>query len=407
MNGLWKKERLEMLVTFQQKQSTKGRSFEIKKDENVFLKVHTPWENPIEFHQIEDVRNFLFLDKNGHPLFHTDCRLVLNEDGAPLSLRDINTIGPRFYQLTIYGKKGSEGSFYVEPSGNFPKQVHFQSHNRIFSGKTFKYEQIQGIKFYEDEVQVAQLSRPLRLRHHLSRYYLHIEKENEDLLPIFIFFTLYCDSRLFHNGRSTLLFPSQSEDFSVNKDWVQTTFGTEAATFFRKEIDSQNPRHVGDKKKREIVSVILLSMLPFLVALLILIGGIIPNESNIMKQEEFTEEMKTRDFSLKKEGNRPFFDQANSAQIAKDSVSCIEFYTFQENEEANNTFRQTKELLKEKGPNLFDQNGFSLKEYTFYSQRQEGNFTFIARLGHTILFYQVPESEEKAARKVIKELGYL
>ena len=397
----------KMLVTIQQKQSTKGRIFEIKKDENAFLEVHTPWENPIEISQMEDLKKFLFLDKDKTSLFHTSCCLVLNETGTPLSLEDINKISPRFYQLNIFGKKGCEGSFYVKQSGKFPKQVVLQRHNRNLSGKTFKHEQIQGIKFYEDEEQVAQLSRPFSFRHHLARYYLHIEEKNEKLLPLLIFFTLYCDSQLFHKGHSTLLFPNQSEDFFENKDWIQKTFGTEAASLFRKEIDAQNPRRSVYDNSGKMVAVILLSILPFFMALFILVGGIIPNEANIMKVEEFTKEMKERGFSLKKNTNRIFFDQAKTAQIAKDPDNSIEFYTFGESEQANDSFLKTKELLKEKEPDLFDQNGFSLKEYRFYSQRNDGTYTFIARLGDTILFCQTPEKREKEVRNVIKKLGYL
>src|SRR5699024_5211170 len=142
-----------------------------------------------------------------------------------------------------------------------------------------------------------------------------------------------------------------------NKDWVQKTFGTEAASLFRKEIDTQNPRRSVYENRGKMVAVILLSILPFFVALFILVGGIIPNEANIMKEEEFTKEMKESGFSLKKNTNRIFFDQAKTAQIAKDPDNSIEFYTFGESEQANDSFLKTKELLKEKEPDLFDQNG--------------------------------------------------
>ena len=96
-----------------------------------------------------------------------------------------------------------------------------------------------------------------------------------------------------------------------------------------------------------------------------------------------------------------------TAQVAKDPVNSIEFYTFEKSEEANDSFLKTKEFLKGKEPDLFDRNGFSLKEYTFYSQRKDGTYTFIARLGNTILFCQTPEKQEKEVQNVIKKLGYL
>lgn len=396
-----KKEAKTMLVTLRQEIGKKWRCFNVKQDGNAFLKIETPWEKALEVCHMEDLAKISFYDESGRSKFHTGCRLVSDQHGSVISLEQINAIGPRFYQLFITSEKGKEGSFYLEPSGKFADGIRLESHGKEICGTTFYDEQTQGVAFFENDRQVAQLTRPLRSKQHLAIFYLHIAPGSEELLPLLLYFCLYCDTRRLHHGTSSLSYQKKAPD----PYWVTTTFGSEATADFQKMLDEQDPRPLKNKGIQLLLA-FFLSIVPFVLAIFFLFGNLIPNEKDSLGAEAFEDEIQAQGFSLKKRKARRIFSKATTVQFAQAPNCQLEFYAFDDKASTEEAYDSAKAELVAQEPSIFERNYFTMAQYAFYSLTDETDYTFVARLGKTVLYCQATSQNKKEVEKVIKELGY-
>ena len=117
------------------------------------------------------------------------------------------------------------------------------------------------VSIYDDEKQIAQITKPLTVTDNLDVYFLHIKDEYASIIPVLSFFTVYYDYRKYnHSGELTknTVQISNSYTYGKNNDkynpnWIAKEFGQQAADELEQKLRKiREPRFGPGKENREI-----------------------------------------------------------------------------------------------------------------------------------------------------------
>lgn len=233
-----------MLVTIQQTKSNFENLFEISSGGRVLFHAKAPWmKAPLPFHA-ENVRKLTFFDPAGEILYTTNYRVIDNMLEEVVPFKYLITKEQKFAQFEIVGKSGQEGSFYTLQNGMFDRKFCIEHRGKVYLGYSVDAGRNHMVSIYVDEVQIAQITKPLTVTDNLDVYFLHIKDEHVSMIPILSFFTVYYDYRKYNNSgelrkNSVEIAVSYSYDKNnskYNPGWIEQEFGRQAFEEFEQTL---------------------------------------------------------------------------------------------------------------------------------------------------------------------------
>lgn len=135
------------------------------------------------------------------------------------------------------------------------------------------------VSFYEEENQIAQLSKPLTVKNNLDEYFLHIIEGYEGLFEIVSLFTIYYDQMKYPNhgefvtNKTTISYQvtrdKNNDKYDLN--WIAKQFGDQESERLNAYVASMREYAMGDIKKvlKIFVVVAIVIAIPCLIALAI------------------------------------------------------------------------------------------------------------------------------------------
>lgn len=134
------------------------------------------------------------------------------------------------------------------------------------------------VSLYDENIQIAQITKPLTVIENLDIYFLHIKEDFTSLIPVLSFFTIYYDYRKYNNAGE---FTKNSVEISVsysydknnskyNPNWILEEFGQETFNELDTFLDSLEAE--GRVQAKKIGKLVALSFLIIIVIALIILS---------------------------------------------------------------------------------------------------------------------------------------
>ena len=245
-----------MRVIIQQTRSDGKNLFQVISNGQILFQAKTPWFNLNMPFNLEKKRELVFTDPAGETLYTTRYNVIENMVEEFIPMKYLVTKEQKFGQFELIGKNGEEGKFYTVQNALLDEKFCIKYGERMFLGYVRDTGRNSFVSIYEDDTQIAQITKPHTVTDNLDVYYLHIKDEYSFLLPVLSFFVVFFDySRYNHSGElrmGTQYDIKYSYDKNIDKynpNWIAEEFGRQEAEEFEEIIKGTNEVDSADLKK--------------------------------------------------------------------------------------------------------------------------------------------------------------
>lgn len=268
-----------MLVTIQQTKSNFENLFEVSSNGQTLFHAKAPWMKVSLPFNAENMRELTFTDASGENLYTTHYKLIDNMMEEAIPFKYLITKEQRFGQFEIAGKNGIEGTFYIRQNGIFDSKFCIEHKGTVYLGYSLDKGKNNYVSIYENDRQIAQITKPLTVMDNLDVYYLHIKDAYASMIPVLSFFTVYYDYRKYNNsGKLTKNSVEISVSYSYGKNndkynpnWIAQEFGQPAADELEQTLEKRSQQ--GSAQAKGIVK--LVGMIFLVLILLSVVLGIV------------------------------------------------------------------------------------------------------------------------------------
>lgn len=252
----------DMLITIQQVKSNFENLFEVSSSGQVLFRAKAPWMDVSLPFSAEHMREIIFTDASGEKLYTTHYKLISNMIEEAIPFKYLITKEQRFGQFEIVGRDGNEGSFYIMQNGVCDNKFCIEHKGRVCLGYSIDKGKNNYVSIYENDTQIAQITKPLTVIDNLDVYYLHIKDGYASMVPVLCFFTVYYDYRKYNNsGRLTrnsveisISYTYGRNNDKYNPNWIAQEFGQGAADELEQMLG--NLAEQGSAQARRIVKIV-------------------------------------------------------------------------------------------------------------------------------------------------------
>jgi len=174
------------------------------------------------------------------------------------------------------------GKFYTLINGYLDVKDIIEYRNETFKGYCANIGAIQYISIYKDDVQIAEIVKPLYVINDLDYYYIYLLDQYSNLEVLFSFFTVLFDFREYNNtGRrrrtaATRYIGNKNNKF-YDRNWIANHFNVEDVDSLNNLVDSINNSGRGEEIEQDIIKLfkIILSLIGISFAIGIIITVIL------------------------------------------------------------------------------------------------------------------------------------
>lgn len=193
----------------------------------------------------ENLREFTFSNSVGEIIYTTRYKFIDNLVEESIPFKYLLTKEQRFGQFEIVSKNASEGSFYIMQNGMFDSKFCIEHIGKVYLGYSIDKGRNNYVSIYDDDKQIAQITKPLAVVDNLDVYFLHIKEEYAPIIPILSFFTVYYDYRKYNNSGeltkhsvkiSTSYTYGKNND-KYNPNWIAETFGQQVSDELKQTLE--------------------------------------------------------------------------------------------------------------------------------------------------------------------------
>lgn len=267
-----------MLIKIQQTKSNFENIFEVSSNGQVLFNAKAPWLKISAPFNMENVRKLVFSDVTGSTLYTTKYNIIDNTLEESIPFKYLISKEQKFGQFEIIGKNGREGAFYTLQNGLFEKKFCIEHMGKVYWGYSIDKGKRNIVSLYDENIQIAQITKPLTVIENLDIYFLHIKEDFTSLIPVLSFFTIYYDYRKYNNAGE---FTKNSVEISVsysydknnskyNPNWILEEFGQETFNELNTVLD--NLEAEGRVQAKKIGKLVALSFLIIIVIALIILS---------------------------------------------------------------------------------------------------------------------------------------
>ncbi len=224
-----------MIAKVKQVKANLENNFEIYENDVLKYKATAPWMNLRLPFQAENMRELTLQNEFGESGLTTRYDVfdnILNEAIPMKYLVGLSTILDKYEII----KSGANiGAFYILRASAWDKAFFVELNGKIFKGYSVAAGFKEVVVFFDDEKQIAQITKPLSTVNNLDEYLLHILDDYKELFEIFAFFTIYYDYKKYNNsgeivGKSAEIsfkytFGKNSKKYDEN--WILNNFGAD------------------------------------------------------------------------------------------------------------------------------------------------------------------------------------
>ena len=180
-----KEGRIVMILEVKQVSANGRNLFEVIREGNVIYHGSASWY-PMGVDQANKV---VLTDPNGNMVFQTKYSVTDNIAESSVPFKYLFTGEQKFHMYQVADAAGNIiGSFFEVQKSMMDVRLCLSFDNRVIFGyqKSVGYREV--VSFYENDVQVGQLTRSNKVVDHLDHYFVHFVSPYDELLPLVAMF---------------------------------------------------------------------------------------------------------------------------------------------------------------------------------------------------------------------------
>lgn len=218
-----------MIIEVKQTKSAGSNNFDVISDGSVIYRGSASWF-PIGADKTNKV---VLTDLDGNVLYQTKYSLIDNLAESSVPFKYLFKGEQRFGQYQVLDQSGNEiGAFYDLRMSVLDSRLCLSFGNKIIYGYKREMGYREVVSFYENDVQIGQLTRTNKVVDNLDWYFAHFLPAYDALLPLIAMYVVFYD--FCHHNNSGQYFKGVSVNISYtydihqkkyNKDFISKNFG--------------------------------------------------------------------------------------------------------------------------------------------------------------------------------------
>ncbi|AQR97383.1 hypothetical protein [Clostridium saccharoperbutylacetonicum] len=260
-----------MIICVNQVKSNRSNKFEIEVDGNLKYCVQVPWSSVRLGFGIRNIKKIKVINMEEEVSYTADYNVVENAPELMILCGDLFDNEQKVMKINILDKYSANcGSIYTKTNGFFDSKICVTSNDEMFLGYDVSKGNIQTISFYKEDVEIAQITKPLSVRENLDCYYIHILDEYSYIADILSFFVIYFDYVYYGHVDESVVMGKREVSFEYtfdkrkkfyNESWIREKFGEEEYKRFTDLLEYKYNVVKGDIKNRFIIVLLLFGVL--------------------------------------------------------------------------------------------------------------------------------------------------
>ncbi len=183
-----------MLICVNQIKSNGSNQFEIEIDGNLKYYAKVPWTSVRRPFGIRNIRKLKVMNTEEEIIYTADYNIVENVSELMIPCGYLSDNSQKFVKIDILDKYSKNcGTIYTKANGFFDTKICITLNDETFLGYDVSKGNIRTISFYKDDIEIAQITKPLSVRENLDCYYIHLLDEYSYISDIISSFVIYFD----------------------------------------------------------------------------------------------------------------------------------------------------------------------------------------------------------------------
>lgn len=220
-----------MILEVVQTKAAGENTFEVIQNDTVLYRGETTWL-PMG---VDKVNKIKFSDPEGKLIFQSKYSVIENVAESSVPMKYVVTGEQKFGQYQIMNSADQPvGSFYEVQNGPMDIKLCISFGNRVILGYSRYIGTREVISIYENDVQIGQITRSLKVVNNLDSYFVHILPEYDEWHVLIAMFTIYYDYRFHNNSGQAFIGTSVNITYTYdknnkkyNKNFIRENFGEE------------------------------------------------------------------------------------------------------------------------------------------------------------------------------------
>ncbi len=269
-----------MIAKIKQVKANVENNFEIYENDILKYKANTPWMSLKLPFQTENVRKLSLQNQHDESVLTTRYDVFDNLLNEAIPMKYLVGLSTTFDKFEILKDNQNIGSFYILRAGVWDKAFFVEINGKVFKGYSIAAGYKEVVVFFEDEKQIAQITKPLSTINNLDEYLLHILDGYNELFEILAFFTIYYDYKKYNNSGEIV---SKSAEISFrytfgknskkyDENWILNNFGiTEAQNIENTISASQEQAKTQIKSTLKLMLICAIIIVPIVLLLTVIL----------------------------------------------------------------------------------------------------------------------------------------
>ncbi|MHC1682624.1 MAG: hypothetical protein AB6733_06710 [Clostridiaceae bacterium] len=221
----------------------------------------TPKRPSIRIIEINDMKKIKLMNIDGEIIYNASCGI--NEDLLKTNRPFIDKYKVKeiFLQMDILDKSNKYYGSICGMKSDIDSTLCFIFNNEEYLVYDMSKGKVEIISIYKDNLQIAQITKPIYASGNLDCYYIHLQNEYAYIMNIISIFGIYYDF-VYHYGNENRKYDSgvtytfSSNNKYYNRLWISEQFGQEEHNNFLKLLKEKHGATITDCTKKFIFGMI-------------------------------------------------------------------------------------------------------------------------------------------------------
>ena len=248
-----------MIIKVEQIKSNGKNKFEVKVNNELKYLAGTPWMNIDAPLNAERTRQCVITKTDESICFVTSYNIMENISNTIIPLKWAFTGEQKGHIFNIFDAKNNNcGKFYRLINGFLDTKYVIEYGDYILRCFDISVGKTQNISIYNDDLQIAEIVKPLSVSNNLDYYYLYLLDEYSDLETILSFFTVFFDYQNYANAGEvvgskkevSISYTFDKNNKFYDKNWITNHFDNEEVELMNKRILEDRKNNMNSFKKQ-------------------------------------------------------------------------------------------------------------------------------------------------------------
>lgn len=259
-----------MIIKVEQTHSNFKSKFEIKVNDELRYLAGTPWMEISTPLDIDKIRQCVLANLDNSICYITSYNAIENIAESAIPMKWVFTGEQKSFIFKITDEKNNIcAKFYEVTNGFADRKYIIEYENEAFKVYDVSVGKTRNLLIFKDDVQIAEIVKPLSVSNNLDNYYVYLLDEYSKLEKIVSFFTIYFDYHNYSNSGQVVAHKKEvvvkySYDKNTkfyDKNWLTNNFNKEDVGTINNQIMEDRKNTINYiKKYGKIVALILLAL---------------------------------------------------------------------------------------------------------------------------------------------------